>query len=218
MLKQEEIKIRFEKVFPKKQAVVLTDVFVDYQDDLVKSRDFNELKGIVKELAEAQRGSEKRLTRLEAAVEGLAKAQKQTEKELLLFHRSFDSKIGGLGARWGIMAESSFRDAIEGILSEVGFKTEKFIVKDEEGMVFGYPEVVDLDVVIQNGKVFVIEIKSSMSRAEVYIYEKKVDFYKKRTGRDVHRKIIVSPYVEPLAIDIAKRLGIEVFTDINEIK
>jgi hypothetical protein len=44
MLKTDDIKTRFEKVFPRKQAVVLTDVFIEFQDSLVKSGDFNKVK------------------------------------------------------------------------------------------------------------------------------------------------------------------------------
>jgi hypothetical protein len=253
MIMTDDVKEKLEKVFPKKQAVVLTEVFVRFQDGLVQAGDFNELKGIVKELAEAQKRTEvkveelaeeqKKLTvevkglaqaqkelaeeqkKLTVEVKGLAEAQKElaqaqkgTEKSLLMFHRSFDYKIGAIGARWGIMAEESFRNGIEGILLEVGFKAERFITKDEEGMVFGYPETIELDIVIQNGKLFVVEVKSSVGKSDVYIYEKKVNFYKKLTGKDVHRKIIVSPYVEPASIGIAKKLGIEVFTDINEVR
>lgn len=37
MLTAEEIKTRFNKAFPRKQAVVLADVFVGFQDNLVKA-------------------------------------------------------------------------------------------------------------------------------------------------------------------------------------
>jgi hypothetical protein len=57
--------------------------------EYVTREDFSELKNIVKnltltvgELAEAQKGSEARLTRLEIAVEKLAEAQERTEEEI----------------------------------------------------------------------------------------------------------------------------------------
>ena len=48
----------------------------------VTKNEFNELKAIVKELAEAQKRSEERLTRLENVVAELAEAQKRTEERL----------------------------------------------------------------------------------------------------------------------------------------
>ena len=75
MASTKEIKKKLEKVFDKGQATVLSEVISDAYSDLVKTSDFNELKGIVKELAEAQK-------RTEIKVEELAGAQKTTEKRL----------------------------------------------------------------------------------------------------------------------------------------
>lgn len=87
MLANREIKTRLEKAFPIKQAMALTDVFIEFKDDLVKSGDFNELKNIVKELAEAQKRTEGRMEELaeaqkrtEVKMEELAEAQKRTEE------------------------------------------------------------------------------------------------------------------------------------------
>ncbi|GAB5046216.1 hypothetical protein [Thermodesulfovibrio sp. TK110] len=82
------IKDKIKKVFPVKQASVLLEV-VDIVNETVKVKDFNELKEIVRELAnaqkelvEAQKQSESRLSRLETVVSELAEAQKRTEQKL----------------------------------------------------------------------------------------------------------------------------------------
>ena len=49
-----EIKKKLEKVFDERQAAVLAEVFVDAYGELVKTSDFDGLKAVVKELAEAQ--------------------------------------------------------------------------------------------------------------------------------------------------------------------
>ena len=67
-----DIRKKFESVFKKNQAGVLAEVITDAYSELVKTSDFNELKGIVKELAEAQ-------NRTEARVEELVQAQSRTE-------------------------------------------------------------------------------------------------------------------------------------------
>jgi len=84
--KEERVKKKLRGVFDERQSSVLTEIIIEAYEDLVKTGDFNELKGIVKdlgikigELAEAQRASEARLTRLETAVGELAEAQKRTE-------------------------------------------------------------------------------------------------------------------------------------------
>ncbi len=86
---QARIKDRLQSVFAAQQAEVLAQVISDAYTDLVKTGDFNELKAIVRDIAEAQRDfakaqrqSEGRLTRLEATFADLAEAQRQSEKRL----------------------------------------------------------------------------------------------------------------------------------------
>jgi len=55
--------------------------------------------------------------------------------------------ISALGARWGIMAESAFRESLRGLLErELRYRVEKWTVFDEAGKVYGYPSVVDVDI------------------------------------------------------------------------
>ena len=77
---------------------------------------------------------------------------------------------------------------------------------------FGRPEQIELDVVIGDGKDMILEIKSSVSRADVAIFGRKVDFYTRREGKKVGRRAIVSPFVEERARQLASEMGIEVYT------
>jgi hypothetical protein len=172
----------------------------------------------VEELAAAQTRTEARLDRLAGAVEELARAQKHTQDELTLLRRTFTSQIGGLGARWGLQTEEAFRHGVRTILGEVGFHTERFLTWDAAGEVFGHPEQVELDVVVRNGKVIVIEIKSSLDRANTYLFDRKAAFYTRHTGRQVFRKVVIAPYADERAKEVALRLGIEVCTEAAEFK
>jgi len=128
------------------------------------------------------------------------------------------SQIGGLGARWGLQTEEAFRHGIRVILEEVGFTTERFLTWDAGGEVFGHPEQVELDVVVQNGKAIAIEIKSSLDRANTYLFNRKVEFSTRHTGRQIDRKVVIAPYADERAREVAMRLGIEVCTDVTEFK
>lgn len=134
-------------------------------------------------------------------------------QEVKALSRKHDSTIGALGARWGLHTEASFRNALKGILQE-SFQVEVLNITefDETGEVFGRPEQVELDVIIQNGLVIACEIKSSISRGEVYIFDRKVAFYEKLHQRTVNRKMIISPMVEDQARRVADTLGIEVYS------
>jgi len=77
-----EIKERLEKVFDKAQASVLTEVIVDAYGELVKAGDFNELKAIVKELAEAQRRTEIKVAELAEDIRILVRGLGETRSEV----------------------------------------------------------------------------------------------------------------------------------------
>ncbi|TDA70040.1 MAG: hypothetical protein D9V47_03230 [Clostridia bacterium] len=96
----ETVKTKLGKTFSEDQAAVLAQVMVDTveagYEDLVKEKDFRELRNIVKDiggklgqLAEAQKRSEQKIEELaeaqkrtERKVEELAEAQKRTERKL----------------------------------------------------------------------------------------------------------------------------------------
>lgn len=46
----------------------------------------------------------------------------------------------------------------------------------------------------------------------------KVEFYMRQTGRQVDRKVVVVPYADERAKEVALRLGLEVCTDVAECK
>jgi len=99
-----DMKRRLEGVFPKKQAGVLAEVITDAYSELVKTSDFNELKAIVKDLAESQKElaeAQKELAeaqgRTEVRVEELAEAQGRTEKEIRLLVKGLRETRGEVG-------------------------------------------------------------------------------------------------------------------------
>jgi hypothetical protein len=172
----------------------------------------------VEELAQAQKRTEERLDRLEAAVEELAQAQKRTEERIDKFERTFESKIGGLGARWGVSTEAAFRNAMRSILKDLGFQVQRYLKFDKEGKVFDQPDQVELDVVIKNGTLILIEITSSVNKGDVTLFQRKIRFYEEQEGKTADRKLIVSPFVDPPAMDRAANLEMEVFTNINSVQ
>ena len=124
-----------------------------------------------------------------------------------------DRSIGALGARWGLQTEQSFRNALAGILgTSFGVQVLNVTEYDDAGEVFGRPDQVELDVIIQNGLLILCEIKSSMSKPDMVIFERKAAFYEKRHGRKAARKLVISPMVEDRARTVAATLGIEVYS------
>jgi hypothetical protein len=134
-------------------------------------------------------------------------------EELKRQDRRYESTIGALGSRWGLYSEASFRNALKGILEDsFGVQVLNVTDFDETGEVFGRPDQVELDLIISNGTVIVCEIKSSLSKSDMYSFNRKVAFYQKRHDRPVSRKLVISPMVDDRARPVAEALGIEVYS------
>ena len=148
--------------------------------------------------------------------------QRQIEQllqEIKAVNRKYDSSIGAIGARWGLYSESSFRNALKAILEEsFGVQVVNITEYDDQGEVFGRPDQVELDLLIKNGLLIICEIKSSVSKSEVYIFEKKVQFYQRRHQREANRKIVISPMVADNAQKVAQDLGIEVYSYARDVE
>ena len=117
MVNRTRMREKLGRVFVGQQAEVLSEVIYDAYHDLVRADDFNELKGIVKELAHAQQRTEQRVEDLAEAQQHLAEAQQHTEQALQQLTRQVDGlarQMGGLARQVGGMS-----DRMGGDLEEV---------------------------------------------------------------------------------------------------
>ncbi|VEN74171.1 conserved hypothetical protein [Candidatus Desulfarcum epimagneticum] len=133
-------------------------------------------------------------------------------------NKKHDATIGALGARWGLQSEGAFRKGLRSILEKsFGVKVERYWDFDTDGVVFGRPDQIEMDVIIHNGTLILCEIKSSASKSQVYTFWKKKRFYEKKHGRKADRALIISPMVDKKAGETAEKLGIEVFGYVQDV-
>jgi hypothetical protein len=138
-------------------------------------------------------------------------------EEITLSRSRQEQGIGALGSRWGIASEHSFRAALKGILEKsFGVQVLNINEFDDEGLVFGRPDQVEIDIIIKNGEVILCELKSSMSKSDMYTFDRKSQYYERRHQRPVQRKLVISPMVHPTARPVAEKLGIEVFSYVED--
>ena len=131
------------------------------------------------------------------------------DDELKRFHHT----VQGLGARWGLQSEEAFRNGLAAILTdELGFRVERYEGYDDSGSVFGQPEQVEMDVIIRNSLVVAIEIKSSVSRGDLALFQRKVAFFEQTENVTVNRRFFISPFVDPNAVELAAAMDIELYT------
>ena len=143
----------------------------------------------------------------------------RVHEEIMAMNRRHDRTVGALGSRWGIASEKAFRDALASVL-EKSFDVRVVNVNDydDQGMVFGQPDHVELDVIITNGTLILMELKSSIDKASMYIFERKARFYEQRHGRAANRLMVISPMIDARARRVGERLGIEMFGDSTDVE
>ncbi len=131
----------------------------------------------------------------------------------------FDQRLMAMGARWGTQSEASFRNALKGILKEFpGVQVIQVDEHDDEGIVFGYPEEVELDLIIKNGVLIIGEIKSSIDKSDISTFERKIRFYQQKHAKTANRKIVISPMVNKKALPLATKFGIEIYSFVEEVE
>lgn len=67
------------------------------------------------------------------------------------------------------------------------------------------------------GLLLICELKSSIDKAGMYSFERKARFYEERHQRKADRLIVISPMIDPRAMPVAQRLGIETFSDSQDL-
>ncbi|MDG4560240.1 MAG: DUF3782 domain-containing protein [Candidatus Competibacter sp.] len=144
---------------------------------------------------------------------------RRLHEEIMAQAQKHERGIGALGSRWGLQSEKAFRDALAGILEKnFGVQVVNVNEYDDQGEVFGRPDQVELDVIIKNGLLLICELKSSIDKAGMYIFERKARFYEQRHQRTANRLIVISPMIDARARKVAERLGIETYGDSTEVE
>jgi len=135
-------------------------------------------------------------------------------EEIMAQAKKHDRSIGALGARWGLQSEAAFRNALAGILEEsFGVSVRNVCEFDDAGEVFGRPDQVEIDIIVKNGMLLLMELKSSIDKGGMYIFERKARFYERHHHRKADRLIVISPMIDPRAVPVAQALGIETYGD-----
>jgi len=184
-------------------------------EEILKRLDRNEQE-MAKLREDMNRGFERHDREIQRLTEEMTKLREDMMRGFELMDRRvthLENLISALGARWGIMAEDAFREGLRGILEkELGLKVERWIATDEEGIVYGFESVIEIDVAIKDGKTLLIEVSSSVDRSKVAAFVRKAQLYERKTGIRPDRLIMVTPYAEKDAVEAAGNLGVEIYT------
>ena len=189
----------------------------------------------VEELAEAQQRTEERVGSLGVAVEQLAEAQKRTEQRVEELagaqqrtehqlgklartqeqgFRLFGLRLEALFARSGSRAEAAFREGIREIVREAGYTVEAYQGQDPEGYInHDAGRSYELDVLVRNGAVIAVEVKSSAGSADLVRFARAVSLFEQQTGRRVTKKVLIAASIREEAHRRAPQLGVTLGID-----
>jgi len=128
------------------------------------------------------------------------------------------ARIDTLGSRWGRYAEDSFRDGISGLLTKYAkVSVSRYHVYDDEGITGYKGRPVEIDIIIQNDKTILAEIKSRIDPGDVFEFLDKVRFYEYREKKKPDYLVMIGVDVREDARKIAQEYGIIVYPDITDI-
>ena len=114
-------------------------------------------------------------------------------------------------------SERSFRNGLAKILSETGYEVINYIQNDKDGVVFGYSAVIEIDIIVKGDRLIVVEIKSSVCSSDVYIFMRKAEFYSKVSGKHVDKLLMITPYIDDAAKEIAEKFEIIICDSLSDI-
>ncbi len=155
---------------------------------------------------------EERVIRLEERMEKLEERVTRVEESLERLSRA----VVTIGNRFGILAESVFREALTGILRKYfGADARRWSCMDEDGIVYGYRSLIEVDVVVKDDAHILVEVKSRADPSDVIELVRIGELYKKVTG--VKPKLaIVAGYVRKKTYEVAVKHGVEIYTYLEE--
>ena len=149
-----------------------------------------------------------------------SKAIRSLQEQLIKHSEAIEklaSSVQAIGMRYGVFTEEAFREGIKYLIKDLlkEYKVDKWIYYDKEGFVYGYPSIIEVDVLVRDKEYILVEYKSMTDKSDV------AELY--RIGKLFEREekikpklLIVSPSIRKRAKELAEKLGIETRGNIVE--
>jgi hypothetical protein len=116
--------------------------------------------------------------RFEAVIEELRNHSRQL--------RDVNIHLSALGGRVGYGLEDMVKAVVEEFARHAFPVAERLLLRDETGEVFGVAGAeVEFDLYVHNGEAYLVEVKSHLKPSDVLSFHQKVQFARKKLGREV---------------------------------
>ena len=210
---------RLKRTFPPDQADTLAEVIYDAYNSLVKASDFNELKSIVAELAEAQQRTEMRLAELAEGQRQLIEAQRRTEErmdQLAEVVQGLAIQVGSLSRTMSYALENEAYRALPGLLKrKLGLELDQRFVRTEingeEINLFGRARRNGQTVLIVGESKLRLDMRS-LERQDVFDQlRRKVEAVRQAYPDQEIMPVLITHYARAAFVQEAEARGVQVF-------
>ena len=187
-------------------------------------RTFSNIEKILARIEERFARLEERLVKLEERFlelhERAVKLDERVAKleERVLEELSYTRRLMSIIAhRFGVISEEAFREAMKYVVEEIFgvVRVSKWRWLDQEGLVYGHPALVEVDVLIRDKEHVLLEVKSRVSRGDVAELYRVGVLYEKVVGVKP-RLVIVGGFIDKDVHELAEKLGVEIKPAIKE--
>ena len=143
---------------------------------------------------------------LQETIKKLGEAVKELQEAV----RDLSARVNAIGNRCGVVIEEAFRSSIRYLVEDLLklYKVERWIYYDSEGLVYGRPSVVEVDMLIRDGERILVEYKAHADKSDVAELGNIGKLYEKVTGVKP-RLLLVAPTIKMRARSLAEELGVE---------
>ncbi len=177
---------------------------------------FQELLERFTSLEERQQRLEERFAKLEERFAELEERFLKLEERQQRLEERFarlEATVGAIGRRFGKGFESLYRKGVGLLLEELGveeYMVKRFVFVDREGRYLAKGTNVEIDMVVRDGQLWLLEIKSTVDTDDVSWFSVKARVAEEVLGRRADRKVLMGVVVDRSALEEARRKGIEV--------
>jgi len=144
---------------------------------------------------------------LQEAVARLEEAVKSLQEAV----RDLSRTVAAIGRRYGVVTEEAFRSSIKYLVEDLLriYRVSKWIYYDSEGLVYGAPSVIEIDVLIRDNEHILVEYKAYANKGDVSELFR-IGLLYERIQNIKPRLLLVAASISKVVLETAVRLGVEV--------
>jgi hypothetical protein len=168
----------------------------------------------IRRLQEQVAENTKTIRSLQEQVIEHSKAIRSLQEEIIKHSKLIErliSAVQAIGMRYGVFTEKAFREGLKYLIEDLlkVYKVERWEYYDNEGIVYGHPSVIEVDVLIRDKERVLVEYKSLADKSDVAELYRIGILYERVTGVKP-RLLMVAAGIKRRALELARQLGVEI--------